>query len=116
MSEELESFNRIKNFQVVVDYEKDEVKTIYELLPASCKKVETALKELEVKREVIGDILTGDDEKKLKAFEIIKKKNVKIDVLKYQSDVVFYNMAVFEKEEILTQEEYDLLKEVLLWD
>lgn len=52
--------------------------------------------------------------KELKALEIIKEKNVKIDVLKYQSDVVFYNMAVFEKEEKLTQEEYDLLKEVLL--
>ena len=53
-------------------------------------------------------------ENALKALEIIKKKNVKIDVLKYQSAVVFYNMAVFDEEEELTQEEWDLLKGVLL--
>lgn len=60
------------------------------------------------------NIKSVDDlDSRLTALEIIKKKNVKIDVLKYESDVVFYNMTVFEKEEKLTQEEFILLKKVL---
>ena len=54
------------------------------------------------------------NEKKLKALEIVNKKNVKIDILKYNSAVIFYNMAVFEKEDELTKEEFDLLKEEFL--
>lgn len=61
------------------------------------------------------NILSLDDlDNRLTALEIITKKNVKIDILKYESDVVFYNMAIFENEEKLTKEEFTLLKKTLI--
>jgi len=53
-----------------------------------------------------------EDEKKLEAFEIIKKKNVLISNLKISNNLVEYNRWV-DDESILTQEEFELLKEVL---
>ena len=48
MSKEyLEAFNRIKNLLVCVDYEKDIVKSVNEIVPKSCDKVEQALERLE---------------------------------------------------------------------
>lgn len=47
MSEELECFKRIKNLLVCVDYEKDIVKSVYEIMPNSCDKVQQALQCLE---------------------------------------------------------------------
>ena len=47
MSKELECFNRIKNLLVCVDYEKDIVKSVNEIVPKSCDKVEQALERLE---------------------------------------------------------------------
>ena len=45
-----------------------------------------------------------------KALEIIKTKHIDIDVLELSADVLTYNKYPFPK---LTQEEFDLLKEVL---
>ena len=50
-------------------------------------------------------------EKELKALEIIKKKRVDVGFL--DRDLSSYNVGLPRKH-ILTQEEYDLLKEVLL--
>ena len=50
MSKELEalkSLKRIKNIQVCVDYEKDIIKSVNEILPNSCYNVEQALTELQ---------------------------------------------------------------------
>ena len=55
--------------------------------------------------------------KELKALEIIKSKNVDIAILKNTENVEQYNNTVllfFKCSKELTQEEYDLLKEVLL--
>ena len=52
--------------------------------------------------------------KSLQAFEIIKKKNVNIEILKLSKDYFEYDAGTY-KSIPLTQEEYDLLKEVLLW-
>lgn len=53
MNKELESFERIKNYQIVVNAEKDEVKTISELLPSSCNEVETALKQAQEDKKML---------------------------------------------------------------
>ena len=56
-------------------------------------------------------------EKELKALEIIKNKNVDIAILKNTENVEQYNNTIllfFKCSKELTQEEYDLLKEVLL--
>ncbi len=54
--------------------------------------------------------------KKEQAFEIIKEKNVDVDMIKNCQTVIKYNWdIIFEeyKRKELNQEEYDLLKEVL---
>ena len=58
-----------------------------------------------------------EDEKKLKALEIIKEKEVDIYGIKNSENVYDYNSGIenennFENK-LLTKEEYDLLKEVL---
>lgn len=52
-------------------------------------------------------------EKELKALEIIKEKKVNIKLLLIDKDCELYNMNYGYED--LTQEEYELLKEVLLW-
>ena len=59
-------------------------------------------------------ITSLEDEKEIKAFEIIKKKNVSTIGLKYHSTCENYNNDLLKGEYPLTKEEYDLLKEVLL--
>jgi len=54
------------------------------------------------------------NQKKLNALEIIKEKGIDIDALKYHKDLEHYNFSLRGRYESLTQEEYDLLKEVLL--
>ena len=65
-------------------------------------------------------------EKELKALEIIKKKKVNVDNFlnhiekdtdykEYKRLCGLYKIMVFSDKE-LTQEEYELLKEVLLWN
>ena len=51
--------------------------------------------------------------KALKALEIIKSKGIDIDLLKYHKDLEHYNFSLRGRFEHLTQEEYELLKEVL---
>lgn len=53
-------------------------------------------------------------QKELKALEIIKEKEVDVHRLKIYFSVYEYNRKYEEHEYHLTQEEYDLLKEVLL--
>ena len=58
-------------------------------------------------------IIDNDAQLKLKALEIIKKKRVNIQALFYSSSCEDYNKH-YNHYEDLTQEEYELLKEVLL--
>lgn len=98
-----------------------------------CDIIETALKDYEEYKQVLSDYgftlvnfreacftlaqfrgsgFTGI-EKSFKALEIIIEKNVDIHLLKNASDLNDYN-SVIPYEYELTQEEYDLLKKVLL--
>lgn len=74
----------------------------------------------------IHDMECGEDEsinkdfdiieKELKALEIIKNKDVDVEYFKIKKDkgsLEDYNVRLYDE---LTQEEYDLLKEVLPWD
>ena len=95
------------------------------------KTIEKELKELEERREMmrrfneacVPMILDNKTEQKLKALEIIKEKEVSIDYLmvsiNYDKEKAldYYNQWTMEYGIIclpLTQEEYDLLKEILL--
>lgn len=55
-----------------------------------------------------------DNEKKLKALEIIKEKQVNVWCLLKVGLKRYNNEFVYQKERHLTQEEYDLLKKVVL--
>lgn len=53
-------------------------------------------------------------EKGLKALEIIKKKGINIFEIRFSYSLEEYNMCKGEAGDVLTQEEYTLLKEALL--
>ena len=55
-------------------------------------------------------------EKELKAFEIIKKYNIRPSDFHYCTTYNIYllNMSFAEKDEIMSEEEYDIAKEVLV--
>lgn len=72
--------------------------------------IETALKKLD---EAENCVFTSkeDVKKELKALEIIKDKEVNVFIFLHSGDLETYNDMVEENRK-LTQEEYDLLKEV----
>ena len=75
--------------------------------------IETALKRLEV---LIEEKTSFDRqlEKKLKALEIIVKKGVAVGMLQLKEvELQEYNDFIGDKKLYLTQEEFDLLKEVM---
>lgn len=75
--------------------------------------IETALKRLEKIETTTHSVLRDDISKTLKAFDIIKEKEVNVFIFLHSGDLETYNDMV-EDNRKLTQEEYDLLKEVLL--
>ena len=96
VSEELEALEKLTNYKCSCMSEKIE-----------CKKIiEVALKELAVKREVIGDILTGDEEKKLKALN---------EICALYSKWLGYKIGDYEFFTLLNDilDKYDLLKDLL---
>lgn len=85
--------------------------------------IHTALKDYEHLQEtryvILGGRCSGKNYKvnillKLKALEIIKKKNIDVQLLESCQSLKEYNWCVHTKYRALTQQEYDLLKEVLL--
>ena len=78
-------------------------------------------KELEALESIIETFYDKDSEdiqivrKALTALEIIKKKGILVNGLNQMKDLVEYNCLCnfYQMSELLTQEEYDLLKEVL---
>lgn len=133
----LEALERIKNIKTLSVPER-RVVTFQEKYKEELNIIETALKNyqelLEKPCVLVGrtqghtkalidtisknykeiKITSLEDEKEIKAFEIIKKKNVSTIGLKYHSTCENYNNDLLKGEYPLTQEEFDLLKEVLL--
>ena len=124
----LEALERIKNTQVKnatspfdYVYIKDERKHELDI-------IETALKRLE-SVDKVGEMFCCDVDKKLKALEIIKEKEINIQTFKkwiidrdwsyedYLTEIGDINVTDYYFSKIpLTQEEFDLLKEVFKWD
>ena len=77
------------------------------------KMAEEKLCQLEDIEEELG-IDLAQINKELEALEIIKEKRVNVQALFYSSSCEDYNKHYTHYED-LTQEEYDLLKEVLSW-
>ena len=155
MNKEFKALEKIANLPMTEQYKSDYKGGMTNCIVAdNCGKeikiIETALKRLEEidnkPKVILGrthgqtksmidyvcqnwkevKITNLDDEKKLKAFEIIKKKNITPyeDVLQnggYEDYLMFRNLCKQDLEEneilaskLLTKEEYELLKEVLL--
>ena len=133
MSKELQALEEIQNYKIKFDanikYENGNetqyrFETIKDMFLKQFAIIETALKRIpELEREnfelseQVGMYATYkcEDEKKLKALEIIKEKEVDVFIFLHSGYLETYNDIV-EDNRKLTQEEYDLLKEVLLWD
>jgi len=96
MSKGLRALDIIANYQVIIDYEKDETSTIQEQLPNSCNIIEN----------------------ELKALDIIKEKRVDITTLMDCCNAEEYNRWVHIRSHYsyrpfeLTQEEFDSLKKI----
>lgn len=144
MSKELEAFERIKNH--TLSYTGDTYKTLTdsrEMQVEDLNIIENALKRLETieyQDRFVDEVwkTTGlpnyskearENNKKLKAFEIVKEKQISIadfiyacmcskkDLKEYHncdSNYEFAATCVGWEKEYLTKEEFDLLKEVLL--
>lgn len=110
MSKGLEAFERISNhIEVSFDYSSDEDLSIIEKELKRLEDLEYAFSSL-VKA---FNSLSKDNEKELKALEIIREKRVQVGDLLYSPDLESYNKERYRLYQ-LTQEEYDLLKEVML--
>ena len=88
-----------------------------------CNIIEQELKELEERREMmkrfndacVPTILDDETGKKLKVLEIIKEKRVNVWAIDMSENATEYNFSlVNDIPKPISQEEYDLLKEVLL--
>lgn len=117
----LEAFENTKNLILPV-LEDDDWRITRCLFKDYLDIIETALKEQEEDKKLLNEQAKSNrylmeqikqSQKKLKALEIIKEKNVSIVWLKWCPDRAEYN-DLASKEEQLTQDEYNLLKEVLL--
>ena len=96
---------------------------IYTRYPFECKEIETALKRLEKIETTTHSVLREDISKKLKALEIIKEKNVFVWSFLHRKDFE-YTYDYYKKcygyfhsgydYKLLTEEEFNLLKEVML--
>lgn len=118
MTKELEAcFKRIKNLQVCVDYEKDIVKSVNEILPNSCNKVEQALQRLEsIDNANPSEALECLDyiENKVKDLEYVAKQNDNEYLLsKYIPSEKFNTIkqALLKAQE--QEKENELLKEII---
>lgn len=109
----LEALKRIRQETCPATYNQDFDKE------ECCDIIETALKrleQLEEEKQSFDRVI----EKKIKAFEIIKEKRVDIVPLLEYHNAEEYNKWVWTRSHYtyppseITQEEYDLLKEVLL--
>ena len=93
MSKGLDALNIIGNYQVCINYGLDEYEAIKNVIPNSFDTIQ----------------------KELKVLEIIKEKRVNAFALSMSKTLESYNNLLYVyPERQLTQEEYELLKEVLL--
>ena len=115
MSEGLEALEKLTNYKCSRMSEKIECK---EIIEKELKDYEN----LKLKHKSMQDAVL-DDFKKLKALEIIKEKRVNVDIFlnrikrdtdykEYKRLCGLYKITIFSGKE-LTQQEYELLKEVL---
>lgn len=117
MSKGLEAFKRATTMVGFYDYNENQYME-------DLKIIETALKRLERYEQPLTAYLDKSEEelfeeakrneKKIKALEIIKKKNVDVGWLKNSETLKHYNMCIGNIHKEITQEEWDLLKEALL--
>lgn len=129
MRKELEALERLKSSLKSYCYEftssmEDLERGLFEKDYEAVKVIETALKDyetLKLKDEEIKEYKSYSHEqfvqerKQLKALEIIKEKQVNVLMIKLTCKTVEeYNHLIQPKWRTLTQEEFDLLKEVLL--
>lgn len=136
MNKELEALQEVRQqLTYYKEYAKEKLPTKAEQIDASCEDelniIETALKDYATRKTLIETIDSGEmvfeernvweeKQKKIKAFEIIKDKKVDVGVFRFCESANDYNRAIRINENglihyvELTQEEYELLKEVLL--
>lgn len=129
MSKELEAFERIKNhtlsytggfYKTLTDSREKEIEDL-DIIESALKRNIELEKELCFVKTMEDLTIEAIKDKKLKALEIIKNKVVDMDLLFHSDILQDYNEQVpqyvfgseMDIDRCLTQEEFDLLKEVL---
>ena len=87
-----------------------------QIIESTLKDYEILCEQLEKANNVYRDLMV-ENERNIKALEIIKEKDVSMYWLRHSKNVDEYNNFILTDKrqyQKLTQEEYDLLKEVLL--
>ena len=108
----LQALEKIKQARYFVDFELDA--KVSEDYKKELDIIETALKDYKRRLALAKEYKDTDNvAKRLLALEIIKDKRVDVQALFYSSNYDDYNKHYVHYED-LTQDEYDLLKEVLL--
>ena len=117
MSKELEALEKIKNIKTISVPERrvttfqEKYKVELELIEDTIKDHETLKKEYEFLSEHCNELL-NESRKEHRVIEIIKNKQVDLSCLIFDG-LELYNENMHPTR-VITQEEYDLLKEVLL--
>ena len=117
MSKELEALERLmqKYYEMCIDTNNNDDEYQKHNLTSEYAIIETALLQLESIRNNYC-VCEKDAIKKLRALEIIKNKRVQVHILLESNNLEEYNESIYVCEGVkykLTQEEFDLLKEVL---
>lgn len=107
IEKELKEYELMKNTKIIVSDKKISDEDLEKLI--NQRVFVGSLEQREVK-----PLFDEETQKKLKALEIIKDKRVNVSLLSCSEWLDFYNQEIAYKEKELTQEEFDLLKEVLL--
>lgn len=117
MTKELEALERIKYYGFYDDYGNSHC--LVDTYKKELDLIEIALKEHENDKQVwknylkeIKNLPPVEVQMKLKAFEIIKEKNVNVLLFNFSTSLRDYNESRLEKDKLI-QEEFNLLKEVL---
>ena len=120
MTKELEALEEIRNISIYSSCGEYQGES-FEIYKDEIHSIETALKRnIELKKGIKTlEKKCNRYQKKLKALYIIKEKSISVGILQMCLNLDAYNNRIIEhpnviKTKKLTQEEYDLLKEVLL--
>lgn len=111
----LKILKEVIGFKIALPYIEPNIDNGFDIMSAVGINIQRSIENKE--RELLRQwVLETCFPKELKALEIIKEKGVNVGLLSRCANAERYNKGICYEPRYLTQEEFDLLKEALLWD